>query len=381
MPRSSLRLLALMSALPVVLAVQSRVSAQTPELEVFYNKLDPKEQFKYKWQGKEAVCTAGVFRWEVPQKEFGTNGLDRNFTGYCAEVLVPITADKLYRFKVNSLFAAENFPLAGQEGAPLAAQRRATYIKELFGRYFRDPVLKPVNPDDAVALQIALWEIIQETEPAKAVPKLDLFSGDFQANYPKADAPAAVLRAQEFLDSLTGNDSVFFENPDLRGRELIRLQGIPNADGVVAQSQFALRFAGGGSTGAAGGSRALTGGGGLGGGGSGLGGGGGFGALGGGGGGGSGGGNGGLITNPLGGTTSTPGGSATTTSTATSTPPTSPIDPVPVNGITPPNPTQPPSTTPPETTPVPAPAGLILGVLALGTFGSWRFGMRLRSSK
>ena len=150
-------LLVLIAALPVVLAMPSRVSGQTPDLEVYYTKLEPKEQFKYSWKGKEAVCSAGVFRWEVPKTEFGTNGLDRNFTGYCAEILVPITENKLYRFRVNSLFAPENYGLEGKEGAVRrAAKRRATYIKELFGRYFQDPVLKAINSDDALALQRAL---------------------------------------------------------------------------------------------------------------------------------------------------------------------------------------------------------------------------------
>src|SRR5829696_4628471 len=99
MPRNFVgaRLLVLAAAIPFFLALSSRASAQTPELEVYYKSLEPKEPFKYRWKGKEGVVTAGVFRWEVPAPErggtFGTGGLDRNFTGYCAEVLVPIVAD------------------------------------------------------------------------------------------------------------------------------------------------------------------------------------------------------------------------------------------------------------------------------------------------
>jgi hypothetical protein len=364
-----------------VFAAGSRATAQAPELEVFYDKLEPRAGFKYKWKGAEAECSAGVFRWAVPKTQYGTSSLDRNFTGYCAEVLVPITADKMYRFRVNSLYAAANYGLATGDGAALAAQRRATFVKELFGRYFRDPVLNAVNADEAVALQVALWEVIQETEPAQGTPKLDLFSGDFQANYPPTEAPAYVLKAQQYLDSLTGNADVFYENPDLRGRELIRLQGIANADGVVAQSQFALRYAGGGGTGLAG-NRSLTGGGGslLAGG---------FGGPFGGFGSGSGGGllagtglggasapGGASSSVPGGSATAVPGGSAVTT---TSAPPTTTPITVPVNG--PPS-TSPPSTTPPVvTTPVPAPAALTLVVVAAGTIGAWRVGTRLLSVK
>jgi hypothetical protein len=354
------RLLALVAAVPLALLIHPRASGQEPALEVFYTKLEPKDQFKYKWKGKEAVCTAGVFRWEVPASEFGTNGLDRNFTGYCAEVLVPIVADKMYRFRVNSLFAPANYGLEDHPNGPVAAERRARYIQEMFGRYYRDPITKSINADEALAFQVALWEIIQETEPAEGGPKRDLFAGDFQANYPKADAPAYVLTAQKYLDSLTGDDLLYYENPDLRGRELIRLMGIENAEKVVAQSQFALRFVGGGGVGgtqvnlAAG---AAVGGGGLGGG---LGGG--FGGGLGSGGFGTGGGGSNSPSTPV--TTTTPGGGTT----VTTDPPTTTVEKPPGGGKD-------------EPTPVPAPAGLILGAIALGTLGSWRLGAKWLAAK
>jgi hypothetical protein len=364
------------ASLLLVFALHTPANAQEPALEVFYTKLEPKEPFKYKWKGEEALVTAGVFRWEVPQTQFGTSGLDRNFTGYCAEIRVPITANNLYRFRMNSLYDPKNFEgLAGKENAELAAQKRVVYIKELFGRYFRDPVEKSVNADDAIALQVALWEVIQETEPAEGELKLDLFAGDFQANYPRDEAPAYVRTAQQYLDSLTGNDALYFENPDLRGRELIRLAGIANANKVVAQSQFALRFAGGGGTGipsAGNVAAALTGGGLV---------------------GGVGGpvGVAGLGTGlgagifPGGGSSSSPSASTpTVTSPVTTTPPTdTSVGPTPVGGP----PTQPPITLPPlggptpQTTPVPAPGGLVLGVIALGTLGTWRLRARLLAAK
>ena len=161
-------------------------SGQEPALEVFYTKLEPQEAFKYKWKGRAATANAGVFRWEVPETEFGTNGLDRNFTGYCAEVLVPITAEKLYRFRVNSLYAPTNYTLAEDDKAVLTAERRTRYVQELFGRFYRDPVAKSVNPVEAVALQVALWEVIQESEPAEGEARRDLFAGDFQAASPRA---------------------------------------------------------------------------------------------------------------------------------------------------------------------------------------------------
>jgi hypothetical protein len=355
----------LLGAVLLALTLHSAASGQTPALEVFYTKLEPKEQFKFKNKDKEATASAGVFRWEVPETEFGTNGLDRNFTGYCSEILVPMTANKSYRFQIGSIAAPENYSVSNSAEPEKAAQRRVKYIQELFGRYYRDAQTRAVNPDEAVGFQLALWELIQEGEPAEGEPTFDLSKGSFQANYPPDEVPASVTKAQEYLGSLSGNDALFYENPDLRGRELIRLKGIPNADGTIAQSQFALRYAGGGGVGAA--SRPLTGG---------VGAGVGFGAPGGGIGAGLGGGGGGLLAGTGAGAGGTGGASSvptttpitTTTTLPPSTPPTTTVTTPPVGG--------------PETpTPVPAPAGVILGVIALGTVGSWRLGARLLGSK
>ena len=361
----------LVAVVAVPLANLAPLSAQDPALEVFYRKLDPKEPFKYTWKGKGATVSAGVFRWEVPESTFGTSGLDRNFTGYCAEVLVPITADRTYRFRTNSIYEPSNYGLVAEdERAPLVAQRRASQVQELFGRHFRDPVGGAVGSDEAVAFQVALWEIIQETEPAAGAAKLDLFGGDFRADYPRADAPAYVTKAQAYLDGLTGDDAVYYSNPALRGRELVRLMGVANAEGVVAQSQFALRYTGGGAAGSSGPSLTVGGGGG----GGVVGGspsGGGFGA-------GTSGGGGGLLSGG--------GGSPSNNNFPTLTPTPPSVTP-PVNNTTPPS-DEPPvtTTTPPvggpnEPNPVPAPAGVLLGMVAVGTLGSWRFGSRLLKSK
>src|SRR5947207_8929763 len=63
-----------------------------------------------------------------------------------------------------------------------------------------------------------------------------------------------VQRAEEYLKSLTGEDLIFYQNPEMDSRELVRLKGVPgpvgfeNA-GAVAQAQFALRYTTGGAPG------------------------------------------------------------------------------------------------------------------------------------
>ena len=336
-------------------------------LDIFYPKLDPKVQFDYLWKGQPGTNSAGVIRWEVPASEFGTNGFDRAFPAYCAEVLVPIRTDTMYRFEVNSVNAVKNYELAASKSPEKSSERRTKLIHELYGRYYQEPVS---DANAAIAMQVALWEIIHETEPAEGSAKLDLFGGDFRANYPADAVPAYVTGAQKMLDSLTGNDNLFYENPAIRGKELVRLRGIENDEKVVAQAQLALRAVGGGAAGGRGIGRPLTGGSGLA-------------ALGCGIGGGNGGGSGGGGFFPGGGNNANTPPSNTPPAT---TPPTGGNPPgggTPPGGGggTPPGTTPPVDVDPPTTPPtnsVPAPAGLILGLLALGTVGSWRGARYLR---
>jgi uncharacterized membrane protein YgcG len=326
----------------MAMGICSRAVAQTPSLDVYYDRFDPKAIFKYKWKGEEKVCNVGAFHWMVPESEFATGGLDRNFTGFCAEVNVTITAGKTYRFRLISLLEPTNYGLEATPEGIRAAERRTTLIRELFGRYYQEN--KTAHPEDTYAFQVALWELTHETEPMDRAVSFDLFAGDFQANYPKEQAPDYVLKAQAYLDSLTGNDAIYYENQEINGRELIRLQGLPNAEGIVAQAQYALRYINGGVTGTGGlaGTSATGGAGGFGG----------IGAGGGGAGIGAGDSSGG------GGPLISTGGTPSTTTTTTNSPPPSTGGRVPAGG--------------PSGTPVPAPAGLVLGLVAVGTLATRR---------
>jgi hypothetical protein len=350
-------------AIVMVLGISTRTLAQAPSLEVFYDRFDPKESFKYKLKGEDKLCNIGAFHWVIPPSEFGTGGLDRNFTGYCAEVNVPIVAEKLYRFRVVNLLEPRNYGLEATPEGIRAAERRATLIRELFGRYYTEN--KTANPNNTFAMQLALWELTEEAEPMDRAATFDVFAGTFQVNYPKDQAPAYVSLAQTYLDSLTGNDAIYYENPELKGRELVRLQGIENAEGVVAQAQYALRFINGGAPGIGPFASTLgnTGAGGLGG----IG----AGGIGAGLGAGEGAGGGGPLL-----TTGGFGGTPSTTTTTPGGPPTSTTTRVPAGG--------PGTSTVTITThgggggtPVPAPTGILLGLVALGTLATRRIYTRL----
>ncbi|HEY2909056.1 MAG TPA: hypothetical protein VGI99_02365 [Gemmataceae bacterium] len=299
--------------------------------------------------GRSNSPAVGIMDWIVPSQEYGTAGMDREFRTYCAEAPVPVTAGNTYKFEVKSPAVPEAYRIDPTDVGKAESYRRSLYIRELFGRYY---VPSLTDYQAAKAFQISLWEIIHEStwDPDQPAP-LDLNSGAFTAAKDQAD-PASVALAQNYLTSLTGNDNIFYENPDLAGRELVWMQGIasPFAAGAVAQSQFALQYVRGGGANAAPFINAPIGGAGLGGGGPFIGGGGGgFGGIGGGG---------GLLAGGLGGGFGGGGGGGGG-GTGGGPPTGPPITTPPING---------PPTGPPETptTPVPAPAGLILGAIAVG---------------
>lgn len=356
LPSNSSYILVVLLTVGIVLGFSSRSLAQTPSLQAYYDKLDPTTPFKYLWKGEEKTCNVGAFHWRIPESQFSTGGLDRNFTGYCAEIDVPIVAGNTYYFRQLSIYEPRSYGLENTADGIRATQRRATLIKELFGRYYFEN--KTAHPVETFAFQVALWELTHETEPIDRSASFDLFAGDFQANYPKDQAPEFVLLAQAYLDSLTGNDSVYYSNQDINGRELIRLQGIPNAEGLVAQSQYALRYINGGAPGVSP-FAGLLGNNGAG-----------LGGLGGGIGPGIGAGGLGAGDIPTGGGPLLGVGGGSTGSTPTSSgssPPTGGGSRVPGGG---------PSGTPPPT-PVPAPAGLALGLVAVAAFASRRIYSRL----
>lgn len=376
--------------------------AQNPIITATYQEANPKDTFSFTTSkgvapaadGKLPVNTknVGTLRWDVPTTQFGTSGLDRAFDTFCAEPLVPVNAGKTYRFEVQSPEVPEAYGLPDTDAGRKEAIRRTQFVRELYGRHYtatqnlNDPIAAP-------AFQVALWELLQEggtTPPvvpaaadgvqpaAAAAHQFDLSGGAFRATTPAGaqlapaavdggggapPSPAVVQRAGEMLRSLTGNESVFFENPALAGRELVRLKGLANAAGEVGQSQLALRQVVGGVGGAGGAAGGAAGGGGL------LAGGGvgGFAptAL---GGGGAGGGFGGL------GGFGTGSGTPTTTTTVPPVTGTTPPTTVPNTPINPPTSVPPVGGTPPSTTPpntpdtpgVPAPPALLLAVAGVG---------------
>jgi len=368
MPRSIVRWFSIASALLV-----SAVSAygQNASFNALFQGADPKGEFNFTWKEQEPgkfSRPVGRLGWEVPPSEFSTGGMDRSFSGYCSEPLVPVVAGNLYRYQIQSPEMPEIYGLKADETGVNLARRRATYVRELFGRYYFS-TLKSTDSVTPLAFQAALWEVIHESEFPEVAAPFNLFTGNFRANYPSpAESPAFVQQAQQYLASLTGDDlSTFYDNTAVAGKELVHMKGIATDAGLVGQSQFGLRDPGAG--GGAPGFNGATANGGNG-----------FGGLGGSNFGGLGSGGGGITPGIFGGGGGGIGGGGNSGG-GSSNPNTTPPSTTPPTVITPPTTgdggggSQP--NTPNE--PVPAPAGILLGAIAFGVIAGRRAILRHKS--
>ena len=159
---------------------------------------------------------------------------------YCLEPKVPIYSGNVYEFALEDPAQARFFELPDTAEGQAEAQRRMGYIEELYGRYYQETLENPELTEPA--FQIALWELVQERTVPEGPMPFNLYTGDFQANYPEnAQAPAYVRLGQTYLQSLTGDNAIFGTNPVTAGQSLVRLTGVASANGVAAQSQLMLQ--------------------------------------------------------------------------------------------------------------------------------------------
>lgn len=338
-----------------------------PRVRLFYRELLNGTPFPFTLTGKgDFVKPAGALRFEFPEKSFPSDGLDQEFKTYCAEPFVPIVSGKAYPFAVEPFGDPAHFGLPDDDAGRRTAEFRTALIRELFGRFYAETLTDPATANPA--FQVALWELIAEPEYPTGPTPFGVFSGAFRTTAAPAEAADFTKRAEEYLAALTGDDSAFANNPDLKDLDLVRLTGLPDGDAAAPESQVTLRrrpsVPAAGSDAPFGGSGTglgrLAGGGGP---------------AGGGGGGGGGGGFPGGGTTGGGGFTNGPLDPGTGTGNGTGTGgPLNPGDPGDPNPPVVVPPVDPPPVTPPN--PVPAPPGVVLGLVAAGAFALRRLAGR-----
>ena len=218
-------------------------SVRPPEaVTLRYLELKNRSQFQFVANdGKKYSKPVGEMTFETPQGTALGTGMEQAQRTFCVEPLVPIYSGRVYDFVVDPINEPRSFGMPETPEGRVDAEKRAGFIRELYGRHYQDSIDNA--KDNAPAFQAALWEIVGEKNLPEGPMPFNLFAGDFRADYPnEAEAPEYVRTAQKYLQSLTGDDAPFRESKLLQGSELVRLSGLPSAaDGVVPQSQLALR--------------------------------------------------------------------------------------------------------------------------------------------
>ena len=217
--------------------------------------------FEFKMPGRPNMNkNVGAMPFAYPNTLLPGLPIEPTLRTYCLEPKVPIFSGNIYEFELDNPAQAKFFDLPETDEGQAEAQRRMGYIEELYGRYYQETLENPELAEPA--FQVALWELVQERDVPEGPMPFNLYTGDFQANYPNNNlAPAYVRLGQTYVQSLTGNPESFGTNPVTAGQSLVRLTGVASANGVAAQSQLMLQappsaapaLAGGGGSGPLGG--------------------------------------------------------------------------------------------------------------------------------
>jgi hypothetical protein len=227
-----------------VAAAQAPAPAPQPTVLLRYRELTNRQSFAFVQAGQKHTKAVGDMTMEFPDGALPAAGLDPAVRTFCVEPLVPMYAGEVYPFQVDPLGKPASFGLPDTPEGVAAGEKRARFVRELYGKYYSEVAADPAT--NAPAFQVALWELTQETEVPDGPMPFSLATGTFRADYPnlEADSPAFVRTAQRYVQNLTGDDSAFASNQALANMELTRLTALRPVGGAAAgQSQLALRTA------------------------------------------------------------------------------------------------------------------------------------------
>ena len=226
---------------PVEAVVEPVAVEPPPHMDLLYLANPSLAPFQFQMPGRPQMSkNVGSMPFASPNMLLPGLPIEPTLRTYCVEPTVPIYSGNTYEFILDDPSQPRFFDLPDTDAGQAETQRRMGYINELYGRYYQETLDNPELTEPA--FQIALWELVQERDVPEGPMPYNLYTGDFQANYPaKVEAPAYVRLGQTYVQSLTGNPESFATNPVTAGQSLVRLTGVASANGVAAQSQLMLQ--------------------------------------------------------------------------------------------------------------------------------------------
>ena len=164
--------------------------ANAATVQATLNSVSPGSDGQYSFDGGANwgnTGTAGLFNWTRTGGDH--TGLPGNFLAFCTELTENVAPGSNYTYDV---VAVEDVPtvLSGMGAA------RADQVRELFGRFYAPAFTFGLGSNEATAMQLSIWEIINEQSGS-----LGVSTGS--ARFTNSNG-AAVALADSYLAALDG---------------------------------------------------------------------------------------------------------------------------------------------------------------------------------
>lgn len=210
--------------------------AQAGWIKANFDDVSPGLNVNYKLGASTGSTKAGVMNWDVVAYDgskggaadapfYATYPIGSSFTSFCVE-LSQYTASPVYFERVD--VASVPRPGSGS-GNPSTGMGdpKADALINLFAKYY-DPTAFALDSKNAVAFQIAIWEIVHESLGA-----WDTTAGNFYITNTTGAVDLARDRANLWLQDIASNTYAWSSNSYLAGKELYGLTSATHQDQIT----------------------------------------------------------------------------------------------------------------------------------------------------